>query len=132
MDQKTLLTKTLLESLELPTDEKSIKDWYRLWWVNPRPKNFQSMRLTERGCEDFETKLNIKSYKIEFPTPLETVTNQFILDMERFIDGPYFVTKKYIKVFTERMAVQLVLFDGNLERYNQAKTLSQKNNTEIT
>lgn len=129
MDQKTQLTKILLEQLEISTDQKSLKDWYRLWWVNPRPNNFQSMRLTDRGCEDFEEKLKLKTYKIIFPTPLETVTNQFILDLERFIDGPYFVSRNYIKVFTEKMAIQLVLFSGDLQKYTLAKTMSQKNNS---
>lgn len=128
MDQKTLLTKKLLDKLEISTDEKSFKDWYRLWWVNPRPNDFKSMRLTDRGCEDFETKLNLKSYQINFPKPLETITNRFILDLERYIDGPYYINRKYVKVFTEKMAIQLVLFGGDLEKYNLAKTMSQKNN----
>ena len=85
-----------------------------------------SMRLTERGLEDFETKANLKSYKINFPEPLEVVTNQFILDLERYIDGPYYVNRKYIKVFTEKMDVQLILFSGDLEKYNRAKTKSSK------
>jgi hypothetical protein len=128
MDKKTLLTKTLLEKLEVSTDPKSIKDWYLLWWVNPRPHDFKSMRLTDRGCEDFENKLHLKSYQIDFPTPLETITNKFILDLEHYIDGPYYISRKYIKVFTEKMAVQLILFGGDLDRYSTAKEMSQKNN----
>lgn len=129
MDQKIQLTKTLLAQLDIEVTEKSFKSWYNLWWVNPRENGIHSMRLTDRGIEDFEDKLKLKSYRVDFPTPLENVTNQFILDLERFIDGPYYVTRKYIKVFTEKMAIQLVLFGGDLQKYNTAKTKSQKNNT---
>jgi hypothetical protein len=85
------------------------------------------MRLTERGLEDFETKVGLKSYKIDFPEPIEVVTNQLILHLDRFIDSPYYVTKKYIKVFTEKMAVQLVLFSGDIQKYGLARALSAKN-----
>lgn len=126
MDQKSQLTEKVLEQIGLSPNPKIFRDWYRLWWQNPRPNGMNSMRLTERGLEDFETKANLKSYKINFPEPLEVVTNQFILDLERYIDGPYYVNRKYIKVFTEKMAVQLILFSGDLEKYNRAKTKSSK------
>jgi hypothetical protein len=131
MDQKLLLTKQLLEKLELPTDQKNLKAWHLLWWQNPRNNGSHSMRLTDRGVEDFETKLNLKSYKIDFPEPIEVVTNQLILNLDRFIDSPYYVTRKYIKVFTEKMAVQLVLFSGDVQKFGIAKTMSQKYNTDI-
>lgn len=127
MDQKTLLTRKILEQLGIQITEKSFKDWYRLWWQNPRETG--SMRLTDRGLEDFEQKAGFKSYKIDFPQPLDTVTNQFILDLEHFIGSPYYLTRKHIVVFTEKLAVQLVLFGGDLQKYNKAKTMSQKYNT---
>ncbi len=129
MDQKAILTKHILSELQIITTEKSYKEWYRLWWINPRPNGLNSMRVTERGCEDFEIKAKLKCYTITFPKPLEEISNKFILDLERFIDGPYYITRKYIKVFTEKTAIQLVLFGGDLEKFNLAKTMSQKNNT---
>jgi hypothetical protein len=128
-DQKLKLTEHLLVQLGLPTSPKNVKEWHLLWWQNPRNNGSHSMRLTERGLEDFETKLELKSYQINFPEPIEIVTNQLILNLDRFIDSPYYVTRKYIKVFTEKMAVQLVLFSGDVEKYGLSKVLSQKNNT---
>ena len=128
MDQKSQLTKQLLEQLGVSTDAKNLKDWYRLWWQNPRPHGLHSMRLTDRGLEDFEEKLMLKSYQVIFPEPLEIITNKFILDLEKYIDGPYYINRKQIKVFTEKIAVQLVLFGGNIEKFMAAKDMSQKNN----
>jgi len=125
-DQKTLLTKILLEKLGIEVTEKNLKNWYALWWVNPRPKGLHSMRLTERGIEDFEEKIDLKCYKILFPKPLENITNKFILDLEKYIDGPYYITRTYIKVFTEKIAIQLILFGGDLQRYQIAKIKSNK------
>ena len=126
-DHKLQLTERLLTQLGIATTPKSIKEWHLLWWQNPRDNGFHSLRLTERGLEDFETKVGLKSYKIDFPEPIEVVTNQLILHLDRFIDSPYYVTRKYIKVFTEKMAVQLVLFSGDVQKYGLAKALSAKN-----
>lgn len=126
-DRKLQLTEQLLAQLGITTTPKSIKEWHLLWWQNPRNNGTHSMRLTERGLEDFETKVGLKSYKIDFPEPIEVVTNQLILHLDRFIDSPYYVTKKYIKVFTEKMAVQLVLFSGDIQKYGLARALSAKN-----
>lgn len=128
MDPKLQLTKTLLEQLELPTTPKNLSDWHHLWWQNPRENGAKSMRLTERGLEDFETKLGLKCYQINFPEPIESFTNQTVLWLDSYIDGPYYVTRKHIKVFTEKMAVQLVLFSGDIKKYGLAKAMSQKNN----
>ena len=127
-DQKIQLTKTFLTQLGLPSDDKTVKDWYMLWWHNPRENGNHSMRLTERGLEDFETKVGLKSYKINFPDIIENFTNQLMLWLDRFIDGPYYVNRKHIVVFKEKMAVQLVLFGGDIQKYGLAKAMSQKNN----
>ena len=127
-DQKLQLTKSLLTQLGVSTDSKNLKQWYFLWWQNPRDHGIHSMRLTDRGLEDFEKKLGIKSYQINFPKQLEAVPLQFILDLEKFVDGPYYITRQYIKVFTEKMAIQLVLFSGDIQKYNKSKSMSLKNN----
>jgi len=108
--------------------QKSLKDWHRLWWVNPRHNGSRSMRLTERGLEDFETKADLKSYKIDFPDTVDSFPNQLILRLDQFVNGPYYITTKYIKVFTEKTAVELVLFSGDINKFGWAKAKSQKNN----
>lgn len=127
-NQKIQLTKTFLEQLGIETTAKNITDWHYLWWQNPRKNKNYGFRLTERGLEDFESKLKLKSYKITYPTPLNSLSSQFILRLDKFIDCPFYLDYKYIKVFKERVAIELVLFDGNLPKYLESKHLSQKNN----
>ena len=132
MDQKLQLTKKLLDQLNITYTPKNLKEWHHLWWQNPRNNGNHSMRLTERGLEDFESKLDIKSYQINFPKDIENFNNSLILGLDRYVDCPYYITRKYIKVFTERTAVQLILFEGNIQKFIFGKTKSQQNNESST
>ena len=128
MDQKIQLTKTFLDQLGIETTTKNVSDWHHLWWQNPRKNKNYGFRLTERGLEDFESKIGLKSYKITFPQPLETISSQFILRLDKFIDSPFYLDNRYIKVFKERVAIELILFGGDLPKYLESKHLSLKNN----
>jgi hypothetical protein len=52
--------------------------------------------------------------------------NQEIIWLDNFIDCPWFLTKKEIFVFGEKMAVQLVLFSGNIKKFAHAKAENLK------
>lgn len=128
MDQKIQLTKTFLDQLGIEHTKKNISAWHHTWWQNPRKNKNFGFRLTERGLEDFESKLNLKSYKITYPKPIETFSSQLILRLDKFIDSPFYLDHRYITVFKERIAIELILFGGDLPKYIESKHLSQKNN----
>ena len=86
------------------------------------------MRLTEQGYEVFTTQMEMKSYDIEFPKDF-TLTNQVMIWLDRFIDGPWHITKKSIVVFKEKTAVQLILFSGDVQKFGLAKAMSLKSHT---
>jgi hypothetical protein len=44
--------------------------------------------------------------------------------MDQFIDCPFYLTKKAIFVYREKMAVQLVLFSGNIQKYGLSRAMS--------
>jgi hypothetical protein len=129
MDIKGHLTKVVSMQLGWPTDEKGLAKNHALIWQNPRKKDVGGMRLTEEGFTVFTEQMDMKSYDIEFPKEF-TLTNQTTIWLDRFIDGPYYITKKSIIVFKEKTAVQLVLFSGDVEKFGMAKAMSLKNNTE--
>jgi hypothetical protein len=131
MDVKSHLTRVVSEHLGWPTDSKTLDKNLSLLWQNPRKKAVGGMRLTDEGFAVFIEKMDMKSYDIEFPKEF-TLTNQTTIWLDRFIDGPYYVTKKSIIVFKEKTAVQLVLFSGDVEKFGLAKAMSLKNNTEET
>lgn len=129
MDIKSHLTKVVSTQLGWPADEKSLAKNHALIWQNPRKKDVGGMRLTDEGFTVFTEQMDMKSYDIEFPKEF-TLTNQVTIWLDRFIDGPYYITKKSIIVFKEKTAVQLVLFSGDVEKFGMAKAMSLKNNTE--
>jgi hypothetical protein len=129
MDQKHHLTKIVSTQLGWPTDAKTLEKNHVLLWQNPRKKTQGGMRLTDEGFTTFTEKMDMKSYDIEFPKEF-TLTNQVTIWLDRFVDGPYYITKKSIVVFKEKTAVQLILFSGDVQKFGMAKAMSLKSNTE--
>jgi len=123
MNQKIDLTKYVAEHAGLSTDEKSIRKLVSLWWQNPRKKEKGGLRLTDDGFARFTTQL--KAHRVRFDQPVE-YTNQLIIQLDNFIDCPWYVSNKEIYVFSEKMAVQLVLFSGNIAKFSSAKAKNLK------
>ena len=123
MNQKIELTTYVAKESGLPADDKSIKKLIPQWWQNPRMKTKGGLRLTDEGFARFTTQL--KTYKVKFDQPVE-YTNQLIIQLDNFIDCPWHVSNKAIHVFSEKMAVQLVLFSGNIAKFSSAKAKNLK------
>lgn len=119
MNQKYEITKLVLESQGLVVDEKRIKKTIPVWWVNPRKKDKGGLRLTQQGFECL-TKADIKSYEIRVDDPV-FFTNQLVIWIDQNIDCPFYIEGKRIWVFSEKMAVQLVLFSGNIAKFHRAQ-----------
>jgi hypothetical protein len=122
MDQRIEITRVVLESIGLDATEKRVKETLPIWWQNPRQKDSGGLRLTDQGYTCLK-QADIKDYKIDLPKEIEW-TNQLIIRMDQFIDCPFYLTKKAIYVFGEKMAVQLVLFSGNIQKYGLSKAMS--------
>jgi hypothetical protein len=124
MDTKTAYTRTFMTLLEQPIHEESIKNNYYTWWQNVRESyQARSLRLTKEGLNMLE-KLEIKTYNIKFPDKI-IFTPQTYLWLDEFVDCPYFVDKKQIHVTLEKMALQLMMFAGDVTKYGLARAMSQ-------
>jgi len=125
MDVKQHLTKVVSEHLGWPTEAKLLAKNHQIIWQNPRKKDVGGMRLTDEGFSVFTEQMDMKAYDIAFPKEF-TLTNQVTIWLDRFIDGPYYITKKSIIVFKEKTAVQLVLFSGDVQKFGLAKAMNMK------
>jgi hypothetical protein len=119
MNQKIEITKQILNILGIESDETRIRKTIPVWWYSTRKKDHGGLRLTDLGFQAFQ-KAGIKTYKIKVEDQIH-FTNQLIIWIDRFIDCPFYIKNKDIYVFSEKMAVQLVLFSGNVYQYSSAK-----------
>jgi len=122
MNPKYNITKAVLESLGLPADDERIKKTIPIWWHNTRNKPTGGLRLTDQGFEALKT-ANIKYYELRPDEPID-FTNELAIWIDQNIDCPFYLTRKRIWVFGERMAVQLVLFSGNIAKFHRARKRS--------
>lgn len=123
MTTKETYTKIFLNQLGKDTDSSNIKEYLPLWWQNTRTKDNGGLRLTDDGYRIIK-QLEITTYEIPYPRDA-SITPQVIIFLDKFIDCPYFITKKSIIVTNDKKAVELSLFSGNLKKYGLAKTLSK-------
>ena len=118
MNLKLKITKIVAEQLNFPVDDKSIDKLRRTIWLNPRLKNKGGLGLTDQGYESL-LKADIKCHRVVFEDPM-FLSNALLLWIDNNIDCPFYLTPKEIYLFGERMAIQLILFSGSLEKIQRA------------
>jgi hypothetical protein len=129
MDRKTAYTRTFMQLLEQPIHDETVKTNYYTWWQNVRESyQARSLRLTKQGFEMLES-IELKTYTIKFPQKI-IFTPQTYLWLDEFVDCPYFVNKSKIIVTMEKMALQLMLFAGDITKYGLARAMSKAEDQE--
>jgi len=124
MNIRNDLTKYVAQQLGLDSSEKNIRRLTKIWWINPRNKPTGGLRLTEQGFNCLQ-QADIKVHKIKFENP-QVFNNQIIIWLDNYIDCPWYINHKEVYVFGEKMAVQLVLFSGNITKFVTAKANKTK------
>jgi hypothetical protein len=126
MDIKEAYTKTFMVGAgETDLSQEAIKKNFMLWWQNTRMKGDAGLRLTKMGFEYAVDSADLQSYEIGFPNEIQ-FTPQVFLYLDEFIDCPYYVTKKRIYVFSEKMALQLMMFAGDIKQYGLARAMAKE------
>lgn len=126
MNWKEHYTKIFLTQLGEAADEYHVKQQIPVWWKNTRNKEKSGLRLTDEGLEMLQ-KIELKTYEIPIPKDMP-ITTQVIIFLDQFIDCPYYLTKNSIIVTSERKAVELTLFSGDLRKFGIAKAMSRSRN----
>jgi len=83
-----------------------------VWWRNTTNSN--SMRLTKTGYEWTQKFANVKYHKVELS---HGIVGKHLLQLERLLQDPYYITGKHIFVYSEQDAIMLQLHAGNLGQY---------------
>ena len=93
MINKDDYTKKFLQAADITPDENLVKEKTVEWWYNLRSKESGGLRLTKLGLDLVIKDAKLKSYNIKFPGKF-TVTPQILVWLDKFIETPYFITKK--------------------------------------
>lgn len=120
---KESYTKIFLKELGYDTDPITVKSYINEWWKNTREKKSGGLRLTDEGL-DVLKKLEIEIHEIDFSKDM-VLTSEVIIFLDKFIDCPYYLTKSNIAVTSQKKAVELTLFAGDLRKYGLAKAVSR-------
>jgi hypothetical protein len=115
MTRKSEITKSLLPAT---ATQKEITEYMVQWWQDPRDQD-SGLWLTLDGFMALSA-AGIKSYKVKFDEEF-FMSNQLAIWLSRYMNCPFYMTRKEVFVFSENMAIQLVLFSGNIERFIRAK-----------
>ena len=124
MSWKETYTKIFLKELGKSTNSATVKEYMPLWWQNTRVKNDGGLRLTDVG-EELLQSIDITTYDIPYPKDMP-LTTQVIIFLDQFIDCPYYLTNRSITVTSEKKAVELTLFSGDLRKYGLIKAMKRQ------
>lgn len=129
MNLKDTYTSVFLQAADKPVDKETIKKYRSVWWVNSRTRDNRGLQLTDHALSFITDDAHIKTYSIPFPSDFK-FTPQILIWLHRFIDSPYYVTKKNIIVLSERAAFELYLYSGDIKKLGYSKALSKRRSQE--
>jgi hypothetical protein len=69
-------------------------------------------------------------YTIKLP-PDFTLTPQIIVWLDHYIDSPFYINKKHIKVVREKIAFELFLFSGDVRKLGHTRALAKAMNRNL-
>ena len=124
MNWKEAYTKIFLKELGKTASDANVKEYMPLWWQNTRIKDEGGLRLTELGF-DMLSEINLATYDVPYPKEMP-LTTQVIIFLDKFIDCPYYLTNRSIAVTSEKKAVELSLFSGDLRKYGLTKAMNRQ------
>lgn len=122
MNWKETYTKIFLNQLGKTSNDITVKEYFPLWWKNTRENG--GLRLTDEGF-DILTEIELATYEVPFPKEMP-VTTQVIIFLDKFIDCPYYLTNRAIHVTSEKKAMELHLFSGDLRKYGLTKAMNRQ------
>lgn len=125
MDRKDSYTEVFLKAAGIEYNSEKIKNLRGQWWFSTREKEVGGLRMTDTCLEFVENQADIKTYKIELPKEL-TIGPQILIWLDQYIDSPWHLEKRSIKVLGEKTAFELYLFSGDIKKLGTSRTLAKR------
>jgi hypothetical protein len=129
MNWKETYTKIFLKQLDKSVSQASLKEYMPLWWQNTRNKSEGGLRLTDEGFRVLTEDIKLATYDVPYPPNFE-ITTQIVIFLDKFIDCPYYLGRRGITVTSEKKAMELHLFSGDIRKYGLVKAMKRQENEE--
>jgi len=125
MNWKETYTKIFLKTANKTISKTAIKEYYPIWWKNTREKDSGGLRLTDEGFRFITEDIELITYDVPYPAEFDLTTN-VIIWMDNFIDCPYYLGRHGIVVTSEKKAMELHLFSGDMRKYGLIKAMKRQ------
>ena len=125
MSSTELLTKIFLKQWGKSIDPANVKIYSRQWWQSHRKNHKNGLRLSDNGFKFLTETLNLASYEIPFTENIE-LSPQTIIFLDKYIDCPYYLTRKSITVFSEKKSFELYLFSDDIRKFGIIKAMNAR------
>lgn len=125
MDPKDRYTEIFLKAAGQTYDDQTVKNYRGKWWFSTRGKKEGGLRITDQCLEFIEIESEIKTYKIDLPKDL-TIGPQVLIWLDQFLETPWHLEKRYIKVLSEKSAFELYLFSGDVRKMGSSKAMAKR------
>lgn len=125
MISKKTYTKIFLKNKEKSCDPANVKLHLFKWWQSHRSKKEGGLRLSDEGYEFLTKELDLRSYDVKFTEPIE-LSPQTIIFFDRYLDCPYYLTNKFVTVFSEKKAFELYLFSDDIRKFGLVKAMKNR------
>lgn len=130
MNWKETYTKVFLKQAGKAITAASLQEYMPVWWQNTRIKDEGGLRLTDEGYRFITEDLELQTYDVPYPKDFE-LTTQVIIFLDKFIDCPYYMSKRGLIVTDEKKAVELHLFSGDIRKYGLMKAMKRQKGEDL-
>ena len=127
MNQLTY-TKIFLNSANYSINDANVTEYRYKWWVNNSSTSVPSLRLTRDGRDFLKDKLEVELHRIKIAKDTNIHAANVILYLDKFIKCPFYLGATYIEVTDERVAIELSLFSGDLNKYGLTHAIARQKN----
>lgn len=127
--RKDSYTLIFLKAAGKAYDPSTVEKFRSVLWFSARLKSIGGLRLSDKGLEFVANESDIKTYAIELPKEL-VIGPQILIWLDQFIDCPWHLEKRTIKVLLEKNAFELYMFSGDIKKLGIAKTMNKHLNQE--
>lgn len=111
----------MLDLSEMAISDTNVEKYIHKWWFNPSIS--AGLRLSLDGYKYMTDTLQIVSYEIEYSEKPFDISSKTMIRLPKVMDCPYYLKIDSILVFSERKAMELALYSGDLNLYVLSKTI---------